>query len=313
MDLPDVVRSVMTTDLAAYEVSERITAGDVHDVFAVTDKAGREYVLKVAGEDARDRRRIAHEAAVTGSLAMYGFVPAVVDSGVTDSRAFVLLERVDRAERPGDPSWESAAASTLGETLRTLHTEGEWREEWSEDARRHRSPENRIDAAIADTLSELRVEEYREYTRVLPDVTRVLRETTPRIGLVHGDLTIDNVLFGPDGESCVLVDWETAARFDAYFDVAKAELWLFRLFGPLFSTASADLVAAFRRAYGLPESAVERVQAHELLQACRMVPRVRRLGPYSSWTRRTDAPCLDHVESVLDRLIADCSFLVETP
>lgn len=300
----------MSTDLAGYAVSERITEGDVHDVFAVTDEAGAEYVLKVAGEDARDRRRIAHEAAVTGSLATYEFVPAVVDAGVTDSRAFVLLERVDRAERLGDPGWESAAATTLGETLRTLHTEVEWREEWSGD---EGAGEERIDAAIADTLSELRVDEYREYARILPDVTRVLREAPPRIALVHGDLTIDNVLFESDGGSCVLVDWETAARFDAYFDVAKAELWIFRLFGPLFSTPSEDLVAAFRRAYGLPASAVERVQAHELLQACRMVPRVQRLGPYSSWTRRTDACCLDHVESVLDRLIADSPFLTETP
>ena len=313
MKLPAVVRSLVETDLDAYEVRERLDEGDLHAVFGVVDASGAEYVLKIAADTDRNRRRIAHEAAVADSLRAYPFAPAVVRSGVTESRAYVLFDRVDGHERWGDARWESAAARTLGETLRRLHAEVDPGESWRPPGSVGSSPADRVNAAVADASHELRAGDRRELTGVLRDAAAVVRETSPAVGATHGDVTVGNVLFDADAESCTLVDWEMAARFDGYFDAAKAELWLFQLFSPLFSLSESSVVAAFREAYGASPTAVRRIRAYKLLQLCQMIPRIERLGPYSSWERRLDASCLEHVESVLERTIRECSFLSDPP
>ena len=303
----------METDLDAYEVRERLAEGDLHAVFGVVDGSGAEYVLKVAADTDRNRRRIAHEATVVRSLRAYPFVPAVARSGLADSRAYVLFERVDDYERWGDARWESAAARTLGETLRRLHTEVEPRESWRPPGTAGPSPADRVNATVAEASRELRAGDRRELMGVLADAATVMRETSSAVGATHGDVTVGNVSFGEDAESCTLVDWEMAARSDVHFDAAKAELWLFQLFSPLFSLPESTVVAAFRRAYGASTTAVRRIQAYKLLQLCRMVPRIERLGPYSSLERRLDASCLEHVESVLERTIRECSFPSDPP
>lgn len=313
VELPAAVRSLVCGDLDGYEVRERLAEGDLHDVFGVVDGSGTEYVLKIAADTDRDRQRVAHEAAVVESLRTHEFVPGVVRSGVTDSHAYALFERVEGHERWGDARWESAAARTLGETLRRLHTSAERHEGWNERGHADTAPTDRVNAAVADALYELHAGDRRELTGVVTDAAAVIRETSPAVGVTHGDVTVGNVLFGADAESCTLVDWETAAWFDAYFDAAKAELWLFQLFSPLFSLPESSVVAAFREAYGASTAAVRRIQAYKLLQLCRMVPRIERLGPYTSWERRLDASCLAHVESVLERTIRECSFLSDPP
>lgn len=310
MDLPDVVASIVETELGAYEVTERVPEGDVHREFGLVDDAGDRYVLKVAGETEQERERVEHEAAVVGSLQEYDFVPTVCGSGVVGSCPFVLFERVEATERWGTARWETTAARTLGETLARIHTGIEPRPEWglsgSGDA--HPLPESQPPAATFETLCELRTSDRRRLAELLPDVAAVLRETTAERGVVHGDVTIGNVRFSADARECTLVDWETAAVADAYFDVAKAELWTFQLFSPLLSVPEETLLSELREAYGVPSSAVRRIRAHKILQLCRMIPRVERLGPYASWQRRVDGSCLRQVERVLERTVRRCAF-----
>lgn len=309
MEIQAVVRSLVETDLDAYEIHERLDEGDLHAVFGVVDGSGAEYILKIAADTDRNRRRVAHEAAVTRSLRACSFVPAVVRSGVTESHAYVLFDRVGGHERWGDAQWESAAARTLGETLRRLHVEVDVNESWQPPGSVGTSLTDRVNAAVAKASHELHTSGRRELMVVLTDAAAVVRETSPTVGATHGDVTIGNVLFDVDAESCTLIDWEMAAQFDGYFDVAKAELWLFQLFSPLFSLPESSVLAVFRTAYGASPADIRRIQAYKILQLCQMVPRIERLGPYSSWKRRLDASCLDHVESVLEQTICECSFL----
>ncbi|SFB72331.1 Phosphotransferase enzyme family protein [Halobiforma haloterrestris] len=308
MELPAVVSAIVETELSAYEVTGRVPEGDIHREFEVVDEAGDQYVLKVAGDTEEERARVEHEAAVVGSLQEFDFVPALCGSGVVDAYPFLLFDRVEATERWGTARWETTAARTLGETLARIHTDIEPRAEWEPSGNAHPLPESRPPAATFETLCELRPSDRRPLVELLPDVAAVLRETSADRGVVHGDVTIDNVRFSSDARECTLVDWETATVADAYFDVAKAELWTLQLFSPLLSVPEETILSELRAAYGVPPSAVRRIRAHKVLQLCRMIPRIERLGPYASWQRRVDGSCLEEVERVLERTLRRCGF-----
>ncbi|APW96357.1 aminoglycoside phosphotransferase [Halobiforma lacisalsi AJ5] len=308
MEVPTVVSAIVETELSSYEITGHVLEGDIHREFEVVDEAGDQYVLKVAGDTEEERARVKHEAVVVGSLQEFDFVPDLCGSGVVDSYPFLLFDRVEATEQWGTARWETTAARTLGETLARVHTDIEPRAEWRTSGDAHPLPESQPPAATFETLCELRTSDRRRLAELLPDVAAVLQETTAERGVVHGDVTIDNVRFSSDARECTLVDWETATVADAYFDVAIAELRTFQLFSSLLSVPEETILSELRAAYGVPSSAVRRIRAHKILQLCRMVPRVERLGPYASWQRRVDGSCLEQVERVLERTVRRCTF-----
>lgn len=58
--------------------------------------------------------------------------------------------------------------------------------------------------------------------RFAPLASRFLAAQADRVGIVHGDYRLDNLLFSADGDECAVIDWQTAgcglpARDLAYF------------------------------------------------------------------------------------------------
>lgn len=310
MELPSAVSTVLETDLAAYEPVTCVAEGDRHETVVVADDTGTRYILKVYADSGPEMR---HEAPVVASVQEFAFAPSLHQSGVAGSSPYILFERVENTERWGVPEWESTLARTLGETLSQVHTAVEPAADWGQPSETSPSPERLAPSVLSDTVRELQQTPRPHLAGVLPAVVDTLTETVPRRGVIHGDVTVDNVRFVAETETVVLVDWETAGRSDVYFDVAKAELWLFQLFEPLLSTATKALVSTFREAYGISSPAIERVRALKILLLCRMAVRVERLGPYKSWQHRVDGSCLDQILTVLRRTARTASFVDDTP
>jgi aminoglycoside phosphotransferase (APT) family kinase protein len=83
----------------------------------------------------------------------------------------------------------------------------------------------------------------RDLRPLLADVGPLADAVSPVVApaLTHRDLYLDNVLAGPDGQVCALVDWDTAEAWDPVVDLVKLRWQVF----DRFPGAS----EAFRRAY----------------------------------------------------------------
>lgn len=311
MELPNPVSTVLETELAAYEPIKRVTEGDRHETFVVVDDAETRYILKVYADGRQGQGESGYEAPVVTSIQGFEFVPGLHQSGVAGSYPYIVFERVENTERWGTPAWERKVARTLGETLSRVHTEIEAADSWGQSSETYPAPERLAPSVLFDTLSELQQAPHRRLPGILPAVADALRETVPESGVIHGDVTVDNVRFAT--ETCVLVDWETAGRSDVCFDVSKAELWVFQLFEPLLSMSTEAVLSEFREAYGVSPLAVKRIRALKILLLCRMAARVDRLGPYESWQHRVDGSCLGRVLTVLERTMRDAAFIDTDP
>jgi hypothetical protein len=83
----------------------------------------------------------------------------------------------------------------------------------------------------------------RELRPLLADIGPLANTVSPVVtpALTHRDLYLDNVLAGPGGDVCALVDWDTAEAWDPVVDLVKLRWQVF----DRFPGAS----EAFRRAY----------------------------------------------------------------
>jgi aminoglycoside phosphotransferase (APT) family kinase protein len=195
----------------------RIAAGlsgaGVHRVEA----AGQTFVLKISGEGEplADWRRKLH---IQQLAANEGLAPRVIH--VDEARRAVVSAFVVDRSFPAfyrNPRTHEAALTQLGRTVRRVHT-----------------LEAPPDAAVKDPRELLAavwaglVASFALPTFVGDAVQRVLTEEAPSreraLVLSHNDVNPSNLVY--DGESLLLLDWETAGPNDPFYDLAALSIFL---------------------------------------------------------------------------------------
>jgi hypothetical protein len=177
------------------------------------EAGGTSYVLKISGEAAT----VADwetQVAIARAAGDAGIAPRVIH--VDEARRSVLSEFVvDRGFAPwlGNPQTRPQALAALGQTLRRVH----------ELPRIGAEPDriallDRIHAGLAgfalpglvrDAVARMRAEP-------VPPLDRPL-------AMSHNDVNPTNIAF--DGTRIVLLDWDTAAPSDVYYDIAAIALF----------------------------------------------------------------------------------------
>jgi protein-ribulosamine 3-kinase len=146
-------------------------------------------------------------------------VPAVLDQGVKDGKAFILLERLDLA-RSGD--WRA-----MGRALAALHRQTGPRFGWRRDNYIGLAPQaNNWNDDWADFFIECRLYPQARKARIdLPEkaVRALLKNHRPAASLLHGDLWSGNAGFIAEGP----VVFDPAV----YYGDREADLAMTELFG----------------------------------------------------------------------------------
>lgn len=210
----------------------------VNDVYAISTPGGR-YVLKVYRHGFWSPGEVAWELELTRHLLCSGVpVPEVVPLadgrvlGVIDApegqRAYALTTFVESAAKPRPPFTDDLYRQ-FGAVIAALHTAG--------DSFTSTYPRRSFDLAatlvepLGLVLAELAAQpEDRAVIQALGDEARHRIEAFIAGGLdwgvVHGDVTMDNVFFGPAG--LVIVDFDLAGpgyRASDLYGVRQTEHW----------------------------------------------------------------------------------------
>jgi aminoglycoside phosphotransferase (APT) family kinase protein len=181
------------------------------------EAAGQTLVLKISGEGEplADWRRGLH---IRQLAAAAGLAPRVVHADEA-RRAVVSAFVVDRSFPAlyGDPRTREAALAQLGRTLRRVH---ELPLPPDADAK---DPRELLAAVWSGLAGSFAVPSF-----VGDAVGRVLAEEVPAgeraLVLSHNDVNPTNLLY--DGESLLLLDWETAGPNDPFYDLAAIAVFL---------------------------------------------------------------------------------------
>lgn len=221
-DVRDVLRAF---GRGGYRAHAAIAAGTINTNVAVDTDAGRLFLRVNEGKAEDDVRR---EAAIVAHVAARG-VPTPAPLQTADGAPFVRLGtgaalvslfpwlpgRVLRRD-----ALAPAHAAAAGRALARLHRAGAdfpdrrpGRYEPDEIRRRLAAIEGAAagDPALAEACAALRPE--------LDALERERRADLP-VGLIHGDLFLDNVLFTDDGALSALLDFEQASWGRLAYDVA---------------------------------------------------------------------------------------------
>jgi aminoglycoside phosphotransferase (APT) family kinase protein len=207
--LPEHLRGPTTT---ITRVSTGLSGAGVYRV----DAQGQAFVLKVALEnEPLDVWQL--RAAIQQSAASAGVAPRVIH--IDPARRAIVTELVADRSFPAffaHPGSREAAIILLGRTLRRVHDLPVPRQAAPSDPRGFLR-------ALSDDLASFAVPRF-----VREAVVRVLAEEPPRSDrapvLSHNDVNPSNLVF--DGERLLLLDWDTAAPNDPYFDLAAVAVFL---------------------------------------------------------------------------------------
>lgn len=152
------------------------------------------------------------EAKVLNALASSGLpIPEVVGHHVDGDTDWLLMTRI-----PGDNGWEALVAAEPKERRSLLRALGEML------ARIHSLP---VPAMLSDADSTPWLDRHRIYAAELSLEDELLSSFGPPPPevrtFIHGDFTLDNVLFC-DGRVCGVIDWSGCGAGDPRFDIALA-------------------------------------------------------------------------------------------
>jgi protein-ribulosamine 3-kinase len=174
-------------------------------------------------------------------------VPRVLDRGVKDGKAFILLEQLD-LKRGGD-------YAALGRMLAALHRQTGPRFGWHRDNYIGLAPQiNSVRDNWKDFFWEcrLRPQALRARLAVPEEILTPLQDHEPQPSLLHGDLWSGNAGFTPEGP----VAFDPAV----YYGDREADLAMTELFGG-FPRAFYE---AYNEAFPLPEGYERRKHVYNL-------------------------------------------------
>jgi homoserine kinase type II len=215
-----------------------VAAGSVNTLYAIVDGRGEAWFLRVYEEQSREGALREH--ALLARIAREGVptpVPrALADGGGTvgsvHGKPVALFPHV-----PGEHLCQARVrpvhAAQVGEALARVHGLGERFDEVERATLT--GPSRFSEVALLTRLDgvlrgpapeEVHADARRIHARLLALAEDV--DATPELPLVHGDLFRDNVLFDGRGALVGLLDFESASRGSASFDVAVTALaWCF--------------------------------------------------------------------------------------
>ena len=208
--LPPDLRGPTTT---ITKVSAGLSGAGVYRV----DAAGQAFVLKISDESqpVADWRRTLH---IRHCAADAGLSPRIVHAD--EARRAVVSEFVVDRSFPAfyrNPGTHEAALALLGRTLRRVHELPLPPDAVSKDQQ----------AFLQDIWSGL-TNDFAVPGFAADAVRRMLVEEPPAseraVVLSHNDVNPTNLIF--DGENILLLDWETAAPNDPFFDLAAVSVFL---------------------------------------------------------------------------------------
>jgi homoserine kinase type II len=221
----DVREIVAAFGLSGYRTHTPISAGTINTNLAVELTEGRRFLRVNEGKALDD---VVREANIVDFAAAAG-VPTPAPLRTADGKPYLHWRGVYVSLFPwlagrtlGRADVGPAHARQVGAALARLHLVGAQfpdrrpgRYEPDEIGRRFESVRAGDDHALVEALETL--------GPALEDLARTRRGDLP-LGLIHGDLFIDNVLFAEDGRLAALLDFEQASWGRLAYDVAVSVL-----------------------------------------------------------------------------------------
>jgi homoserine kinase type II len=213
--------------IAGYRGHRALTAGTINTNFAVDTDSGRLFLRINEGKSRADVER---EACIVAHVAARG-LPTPAPTVARDGSAFVLWQGVHVSLFP----WIEGRtlqrtqigpghAQQVGRALGRLHLAGA---DFS-DHRPGRYEPDEIGRRFARIVAEAPGDAaLAEATRILgPELGALAQARRPDLplGLIHGDLFIDNVLFADDGTLTAVLDFEQASWGRLVYDLAVCVL-----------------------------------------------------------------------------------------
>ena len=205
--MPDAVRAMLPEAFTLAEPPQ----GETSEV-AFVRSAGRPDIVIKRTDNPLYTEWLQREAKVLGALADSGLpIPEVVGHHVDGDTDWLLMTRI-----PGDNGWQALVSACPSERRSLLRELGEML------ARIHSLP---VPAMLSDADSTPWLDRHRIYAAELSLEDELLSSFGPPPPevrtFIHGDFTLDNVLFC-EGRVCGVIDWSGCGAGDPRFDIALA-------------------------------------------------------------------------------------------
>ena len=253
-DVQDILRGF---SVGGYRAHQPIAVGTVNTNVRVDTDAGLLFLRVNEGKSEDDVRR---EAAIVAHGAVHG-VPTPAPRVATGGAPFVVWQ----GERVSLFPWVAgrtlaraeltpAHAAAVGAALARLHLAMDG----FADQRPGRYEPDEIDVRLARVAALARPELAQAVATLTPELARLHAERVPGVpmGIIHGDLFVDNVMFDDAGALAALIDFEQASWGRLAYDLAVTTL----AFGFGRDDFRADIVRALIDGYAAvrPPTAEER-------------------------------------------------------
>ncbi len=243
----DDVREILASyGIAGYAGHQPIAVGTINTNLRVDTAAGRLFVRINEGKSEDDVWR---EAAIVAHAAAQG-VPTPVPRAASDGLAFarwrgefVSLFPWVEGRTLARAELTPAHAAAVGAALARLHFASAGFPDHTPG--RYEPPE--IDARLARIAALARPELADAVAVLTPELDRLRRERVEDVplGIIHGDLFVDNVMFDGAGALAALIDFEQASWGRLVYDLAVTTL----AFGYGRDDFRAEIVRALVEAY----------------------------------------------------------------
>ncbi|MGV3708515.1 MAG: phosphotransferase [Gemmatimonas sp.] len=236
-EVPELLQFVPSQFRGSGTTVSRIAVGMSGAAVYLLEDGASKSVLKVTpGVDALSWAR---SVAISAAAADAGVAPRILH--VSDEARGVLSEFIADRSFPalyGNPATRSSATDLLGRLIRRVH---------GIQPPRGSEPADAI-VMLRNLWAQLTSEAATETipTSVQEAVTRLLTEQVPASDceavLCHNDLNPTNLVF--DGERLLMLDWQTAAINDPYYDLATVSVFL-----RMDADACVHLLHAYNRSF----------------------------------------------------------------
>jgi fructosamine-3-kinase len=225
-----------------------VAGGSINNCFAVRDRQGRAWFLKVNAPDCADMFTAEAEGLRELKAALAVRVPEPVAHGCAEDAAWLLLEWLELEPASG------AAAARLGERLALQHRHGGERFGWQRDNTIGSTPQfngwqaewtgfwtsQRLDVQLARAARQGYRDVVERGRRLADKLPELMRGHAPAPSLLHGDLWGGNWAMARNGEPVI---------FDpaVYYGDREADIAMTELFGGF----PREFYAAYERAWRL--------------------------------------------------------------